>query len=844
MGLLRGDFPTKKETPVLEPVAYGTRELIDPSLKAKILDGKLSQPSYGQRSDTPGSLLSIVQSSLGTAHKERRENRQILQLMPKVAKAARLMVASILSPNDLTRHAITVTIKEDAIPEAQRDQVTKICTDFFQDRLKLKTELAKWIYSFGYEDGAAVFAVIPQHSIANIADELYVGQESFVSKVLTPIAQETLFGFGDIKDQRPLSAVAMEGLFTLPESASSTEQPVSRLLNTIFGQEALSLTDNPGVLQVRHTQQTKRKAKVAQKLTQRYRSLSEPYIDMTGYVQEDKTFVGNPLLMRLPTDSVTPLYTPGSPDDHQGYLVLLDYQGNPVNSLLYQDTALDKLNSAKQDIFSQVYSAYGTTAGNTDVQKAEINGRIYSQVVAKHLEKRLSDAGCGDTAITNMDAVMRCLFARFLQDKQTRVLFLPKELVTYMTFDIGENGLGVSALDGIKFNASLKMTVQVSRVMAQLKAAMDKRKIEINFGGELREPPEMIMRTVMREYVNKNTMSFSVDPSATQSQIVEKALSIKGTGMPGLDSFDINNEQDSRSSATDFDSDMMSSLDDEIIAGLDVPAATMNSLSQDEYARSVTTTNLFFAMDVSIKQDTTIRCVSDLLRKYARFSKPFHEELEKVWPSLNKTKSKIAQDGEAAVPKKDSDDLPSTITLDTLIDHLTIELPSPNVAPSKAQFDALDSMVESIGKLMAVMMPDDIVVNDQLKPIYQQMRSRATIDNIRTYIESSGMSNLSIPTTDFASFYSDMLDLHDALENAKKMQEARDKETGLTSNPDSPDMGGMGDQSDPSLVSPDYDDASPVPDEPEDANDQTPTDTPQSSDDGQSDDLSSPDYSV
>lgn len=812
MGILRGNFDFKAPTEeIVNTASYGSEELISTEERSKILSGSLrAVDNISRQPTTAGSLMSMVQSSLSHVGKERLENRQILQLMPEVDKAARLMVASIFSPNDLTRHNIAVKFDCNDISEVNRERLNEIATNFFQKQLNLKTQAPSWVYQFGYETGACVFAIIPLRSFQHIQDQSYLGTESFIENVVDPICCESLFGFGDSKSYLVDSKNDVVGLESFcdemflkeaealeikPQNISKDEQSsesLRSLISKMIGHEALSLTDNPSILQAREIAKERRTKRTSNLIKTSFKlPMAQTVVSVSAEKQPngEDGVLGNPIFMRLPPESVTIIHTPGDPNDHQGYLILLDHTGNPINAASMELTASQQKvshTSSQSNVFSQTYNAYGLTSGFRGMTNEETMGRIYTQIVSEHLKKRLGKAGYDHVEMINLDSTFRCMFGRFLQQKQTRILFLPKDLVSYMTFEKDPNGYGVSRLDRIKFNLGMKMAVQVSRVLAGIKAAMDKRSINVRFNENMMEQPEAVFQNIIREYTAKSTMSFSINPDVIQSQIADKSISIKATDIPGMETFELTNEPDNRTSSVDFDPSILEYLDKQITNGLHVPAATMNSLSEDEYARSVTTTNLFFAMDVAIDQDITIKVISDLLRKYARYSGEFHKEIYDAVPALAPKKNKS---GQSSTDETDpnSQEAPINYTLDNLIDSMGISLPQPNVAPSKAQFESLDGMITAITTMINALLPDELAgPDDSLRPVIATLRAKFISNNIKLYLEGSGMANFDIPNSNFSAELGDMITFTDAIRNVGAMFEDKAniankaKETGDT----------------------------------------------------------------
>lgn len=787
---MRGDFDFKALTAEDRPAAFGSAELINNEMRHKILSGATRAAETGHNArPTAQGMMGLVQSSLTRSGQERLENRKILQLLPEVAKAARLMTASTFSPNDLSLNEISIHFASDDIPDTYTKRLGDYATTFFEKKLNLSTSAFEWVMEYGYESGSAVFAIVPLRSFEKIQDDSYLGIEAFIDRVVEPLSHESLFGFATSSNtEMAADSVALEALVdtavfdslsVMNATSNRTKEvlgkPVaSKLIESFIGKEALSLTDNPDILQAGTQARKKIEQRSKSVIGNRYlRPMAESIVGIDAELdpKDKKAVIGDPILMRLPSESVTVIHTPGDPNDHQGYLILLDRAGNPINAVGIEEaqrsTAVD-YNQNQGNIFNQVYNAYGVSSSSRGSIHEDTMGKVYTQIVTEHLKNRVGKAGFTNSEIGNCDAMMRCMFSRFMQSKQTRILFMPKELVSYMAFELDQNGYGVSRLDGIKFNLGLKMAIQVSRVLASIKSAMDRRKIEVKFTENMMDDPEAILGSVIRQYIDKSTMSFSIDPNVIQGQIADKSISIAGIDIPGMENFSLTNEPDQRSGSFDFDPSISEGIDKAIMNGMHVPPATMNSLGEDEYARSVSTTNLFFSMDVKTDQKKVIKNKSDLIRKYGRYSEPFRRGLLELFPNLNganKTKS-ISSTEDDIGDGKSQDSLPGHYTLDSLIDTMHITLPVPNIAPSKAQFEQLEAMVTALTNTFNALFPDDLIgADDTLAPALRLLRSRLITQNIRNYLDGSGMSTLDVPDTNFSSVLGDLNNLQDALGN-------------------------------------------------------------------------------
>lgn len=800
MKRIRGEFDFKiPETTQISP----TRDLIDQTTRTKLLT-RINEITANHRTaaiSNPMGIYGLVHDSSVRERNKRAENRRILKINPDVAKAARLMIASCFSPTDLNCTEIKITVDDDGISGEQKELVEKKITEFYQKRLDLVTEAPEWAYEFGYEAGAVIMATIPLESLEAKIDES--GTESLATSITKLSDSRSMFNFSapltlNIKEEE----AAIESFFVTnaedlyktkekPDIAKkktpTAHEKVKSFIDSVLAKEALSFSDNPEILLGSRTLKKKTNKKVNDALGSFYGNSTSGQLGSIKIPDDtSKDRIGEPVVIKLPTEAVTIIHTPGDPSDHQGYLVLLDLHGNPVDSSkddLDPHTSFRNANDRSTDIFRQVYDAYGLTSSSASITNDTMN-RLYNEIVRTHLNKRLKKSGFGAFTMVENDAMMRCMFSRFVAAQGTRILFIPAPLVSYMYITLDETGYGQSELENVKHTLGLQTAIRISRVMASIKAAMDKRKIEAKFDPKMMESPEAMLATIGREYVNKNTMHFSTDPNDIQGQMAAKSLSVILSGIPGMEDFSITNEPDDRSGSFNFDDGVYKDLKDDVISGLRIPPAAMNNIGEDEYARSVTTTNLFFNMDVGIVQNTIKEVISNFLRNYGFWSKDLRALIADILKPKN-DETPVAPD----IDDKTSGESGETVDLvDKVIMSIQMALPKPNVAPSKTQFEAFEAMVNAITGMVNAILPDELVgVDDQMTPALHLIRGRIISDNIKAYLASSGMSGIEVPTSDFSPYYSEIGTTLDALKNLeiklKDNQRISEKSTAIVAPP-------------------------------------------------------------
>src|SRR5699024_10862411 len=154
-----------------------------------------------------------------------------------------------------------------------------------------------------------------------------------------------------------------------------------------------------------------------------------------------KDTVGHPVVFEFPTEAVIPIYSPADPSEHVCYFVAVDNNGNPVrisqNSDHYRSVQRN-FNNAVNGSAAPSHMATATTMGMTideaGVKGADSMARIYSQVIEHDLRERLDSGGFhgSDLKLGKANELYRLMFVRALAQMDTQLVFIPKELMTYI----------------------------------------------------------------------------------------------------------------------------------------------------------------------------------------------------------------------------------------------------------------------------------------------------------------------------------------------------------------------------------------------------------------------------
>ena len=693
------------------------------------------------------------------------ENERLLQMFPEIPHSASIMIASILSPNDMRVGELQIECEMSEFTPDKNAAIGQYLTKFFEEKFNFSSTLSQWLYDALYVKGAKPLVLIPipvligeidnpnyykksvgnesvsvsfdSHGISNNSPNNF---SSFMNKIATENletllekeSKKSLFGFSNSQTENKekfyasIENMANDYLSQVNKGLKKNQKielkkpsennPFRSLIDEMVSQEALTILDNPAALGIPKLKNEAKKLKNKRTIRE---YLPQPFYGLPDTDVTDMSNIGeNPLFLEIPFESIVPIYTPGSPSDHIGYFVMLDEFGHPVVDPSTQNDMWGDANEGEYTAngnnramrISALFNSYGFDRNNEfdNVPVRRCMEDIYQTVIEYHLNAACMKAGTASVALGSNAALYRAMFTRFLQVKKTKILYLPVEYVTYLAFKHSKYGVGVSKLDEMKYILSLDGSLTISRMTAAFNNAIDKKLITLTPGPNHVGNIQQMVDMISQQYIAKNIWNFSSNPNYTSMRIAEQAISVQPRGVPGLPDFTIEKENDNRAPAQFPDPELAEKIQKEKILGLGVPAAAMNETGDNEYSRGVVTTNILFARDVSIKQKAVVRHMNSFIRTYCLFSKEINDKLL----SLIGENKKSDNGSEMNVSENTREKILE------IIESVTIKLPDPNVAPDQAQINNISQLTSGIGQVIDMLHDDGLGLGDQLLTAY------------------------------------------------------------------------------------------------------------------------------
>lgn len=784
-------------------------------------------------------LLQYIQGTMSQSATERVENERIMRMVPEFSQARDIMISTLMQPNNLMEDRITIECNMDVLPADIRQKISDYISEFFESYFDLSTTLPDWTNEAMYLSGAKPLFILPLKAFSGFLDQPHREitknvpvLESFSDKHYAAqrdkfFSKESLFGFSDAKLKAPSEKIletyaqniATESFSTsssriaefASESVDNAGEPIKRARNfdvnkatkesAKFAQgviASIEVVDNPGIAAFADLTNQRQQIKMRETVMTQY---AEASLLKVGGNNPDNDPIGRPILLQPPTESVIPLYTPGTPNDPFGYMIVVSpTTGHFINlsdRAMYGNSDINSSGLPGDNTFGQLFSAFGysslASASTYTLTGQNLMAALYQDVLEAHIKRTAANAGFADIKIGAEPSVVKCLFARYLQQRKTTLLFVPANLMIYYHFKTGPNGTGVSKLDDSKFILSLRITLLVCRMMTAFNQAIDRRTLGITFPEKFRANPIEHLNILKQQYVMKSAVSFSPWPETTAEQLVSKGITVKAENMPGLQNFQITNEPNDQQRVMP-DTQLADDVKNLSILSTDVPAYALNNMGEQEYSRSIATTDLAFARRIVKSQRIICKHMTNFVRTWCLFDNVIISDLKRM---VAKDMKDLEQSNDPGVADVDKD---GNVDIGDVIASLKVTLPSPVVAPTKAQFENVTSMMSTLDDVLAGMYPDALAMgNQELEASVGTIRAFLKQLALDGYIDKLGLGDVTIPdirelplakNTHFAmllnNFRNAVVELN---ELAKKKDTSADQGGGFGA----PDMsGGMG----------------------------------------------------
>ena len=728
--------------------------------------------------DNPYQFIGYLQNTAETNSKIIQDVSFLKYMAPEITKAERILVSSIMSPNDMQDDRVPLELDPiTEIDEQTQKELLEYLQNYYNDDLELGVKVQEWIGDALFRKGAKAVMTIPKSVIRTMSaaqdirnglglqddgDTSQLGLEEMRrrnAKMLQTLeeldAKDTtisLENWNDYVSKIPefksgddLDRVVLDAIKRVDPECSLTMESIHKL--TAYAKDGVAkfvkehrshieIGRNPFAIKPISEKAKEFISQAEKDIYAVYKQgIENPAMitipeDNTGTQPTDMA-----VWIELPAESVIPVCVPGSESTHLGYFVLVGENGVPIGSNT-QDmahnstTGIVRSNARAMMDDKQLNAILGANLQHRDLAVTAIFGMAIKNILSTELGKH----GLQNMSALQYNAVSSCVFSHIAMDQQIRMIFVPASMMTYYAFYYRPDGTGKSIIEDCSTILALRTTLITANILSQMRNAIDRRKLTLDFTGKTMNP-EAAMEMAKELYVRKQFVGFSNDPTVAATNMALQGFTIQPKGIPGLpDNMEVQVEagqpvhtQVEQGQLTDFLTNMF-------IDFLIVPHSAMNKLSEDEFAKTVATNHLYFCNQLRTFQRTVNDVTSKLIRTHLRFSYGLQQDLIKILTKY--TTKKVDQNTTNAIVAQAD----CAVLLNKVISSIRAKLPAPNMSVSKAQFEEIKAFTESLDGLMNEVFNDDMVPDDQISMngIMKLIKSYTKARMAREYIKSVG----------------------------------------------------------------------------------------------------------
>jgi len=144
-----------------------------------------------------------------------------------------------------------------------------------------------------------------------------------------------------------------------------------------------------------------------------------------------------------------PVVRPGMPSKPIGFLFLLDEFG----AFISRHARSDYMRNISAGVFNNRNAVSGMLNNMADQMNMEDGFsqqlmtmqavQAFRELALRDIENRLLHGSVGNVTVSRVEMAYDLMFERALAGKQTRIVYVPADMVIYWTYDYNDNGTGV-----------------------------------------------------------------------------------------------------------------------------------------------------------------------------------------------------------------------------------------------------------------------------------------------------------------------------------------------------------------------------------------------------------------
>lgn len=436
----------------------------------------------------------------------------ILKTQPELELPIQILISSILSPKTANKITLKHSLKKNGLPVAMAKDLLQSAKNCVDNVYNIKAGLAEKLRKALFTHGASVTIIMGEAAIDDVINGrlkgLGMASESLKAKYISETLADSVKPMGYLGGLQKTGegttgqkSMGMESLMNEAANIKAIDKhapmDLGEFLN-IKGFVAPEIIDNPAILGLNMALEgmmDEKRKKLSQLATGgSIEDIDSLYHDMKGGQEEMVIFPrpeeasrksrARPTRREVGLESCTVIFQTGNPKKHLGYMFLMDEFGGFASRDMRRDywRNVSEMVGGNRETVSSVLdrAAKATNTDNSnDMMLAMAAASQFREMALQDIERRLINGSVGNGTIGQEDAFFNLMFERAIAGRQTRVLYVPADMVSYWAYRYNTNGTGRSMLEDNKFLAGVRSMLTVANTETALRNSIDYTKLQI-----------------------------------------------------------------------------------------------------------------------------------------------------------------------------------------------------------------------------------------------------------------------------------------------------------------------------------------------------------------------------
>lgn len=644
----------------------------------------------------------------------------IIELYPEVELVMEIMTSLIIAPNDAETETLLLDLNNTELPSHVVASISDLFEAHINNEYKIIDKLDDIIKESLYTHGSYVELNIPTMFINDILKldktTLRAGLESYIKT----------------NERHEYSKEVVDSDLKITITDSLVDITLSTLVNDDIkaGNENKFYSDTFGM----------------ENITAGTESLvyRDGLAFATGYENNDGN-IDKPIVKKVNPASIIPIADANNPKVHYGYFYLVGKDGRDIKTDFKNQTEEQDEDYIK-GIFTNI-NRVKNNIGKDNTPEISNIADMKKFILRNKLDEYLETLNMDYKTDVNieLDDTLALTLAEYVIDKRAlKVIYLPKELVSYYAINFRSNGTGSGLLERVTTLASIRGIMTFSNLLAFVKSSISTSEVTIEADPD--DPNyRLTVKKVLAEVVKNNQYKLPVRMLKANSfiQWTHKLGYKVKTIHPEFPDMNITVEEKANE-VNPVDTELFEKIDKQILTALYFSPEMLEESHNVDFATQAR--QQFFILNKRVKkiQKNYNKLITDDVRKKFLLDGSLITKLKTILEAnISDIKKKMVKANSTLnidKAKKVSDEHLVKRIMFTLLSNVNVSLQKPNKVSEEVSLDKFNNFTDMLDGVLEKLLSEDAIPEELIGDLSGKLQNASAaikIGLIRDYMANN-----------------------------------------------------------------------------------------------------------